>query len=165
MSAWFTLQPWRWWRYVPQKRRGPSELHGITTRINTLLTDTAVKPLKSNNRYPRNSPAQTFRLYSQKPTAGLCPKLDECSLHSVLLSSYSGIQNRKTYFLHVRSLLQRCGTLSRVETVLTMAYNTQNYCPLSGILKTRKHNVSETGSVSVLRWWGDTHSVGSLKKN
>jgi hypothetical protein len=36
-----------------------------------------------------------------------------------------------------------------------MEYNTQNYwvfglCPSSGILETRKHNVSETGSVSVL---------------
>jgi hypothetical protein len=27
-------------------------------------------------------------------------------------------------------------------------------CPTSGILKTRKHNVSETGSVSVFRWMG-----------
>jgi hypothetical protein len=51
-----------------------------------------------------------------------------------------------------------------------MAYNTQNYgvlglCPLSGILrvKTREH-VSETGSVSVLRW-GDIYSVGSLRKS
>jgi hypothetical protein len=38
-----------------------------------------------------------------------------------------------------------------------MVYNTQNYwffglCPSSGILETRKHDVSETGSVSVLRW-------------
>jgi hypothetical protein len=37
-----------------------------------------------------------------------------------------------------------------------MVYNTQNYrvfgpCLSSGILETRKHNVSETGSVSVLR--------------
>jgi hypothetical protein len=36
-----------------------------------------------------------------------------------------------------------------------MVYNTENYwvsghCPSSGILKTRKHNVSETASVSVL---------------
>jgi hypothetical protein len=35
-------------------------------------------------------------------------------------------------------------------------YNTQNYCvfglcPLSGIVNTREHSVSETGSVSVLR--------------
>jgi hypothetical protein len=34
-----------------------------------------------------------------------------------------------------------------------MVYNTQNYwvfglCPSSGILETRKHDVSETGSVS-----------------
>jgi hypothetical protein len=41
--------------------------------------------------------------------------------------------------------------------VLTMVYTTQNYCfffllfPSSGILETRKHDVSETGSVSVLR--------------
>jgi hypothetical protein len=36
-----------------------------------------------------------------------------------------------------------------------MVYNTQNHwvfglCPLSGILESRKHNISETGSVSVL---------------
>jgi hypothetical protein len=42
------------------------------------------------------------------------------------------------------------------ERVLTMAYNTNNYwvfglCPSSGIVGTRKHDVSETGSVSVLR--------------
>jgi hypothetical protein len=50
-----------------------------------------------------------------------------------------------------------------------MVYNTQNYwvfglCPSSGILETRKHNVSETGSVSVPRWGGreDTYSVGSF---
>jgi hypothetical protein len=41
-----------------------------------------------------------------------------------------------------------------------MVYNTQNYwvsglCQSSGILNTRKHNVPETGSVSVLRW-GET---------
>jgi hypothetical protein len=40
--------------------------------------------------------------------------------------------------------------------VLTMMNNTQNYwvfglCPTSGILKTRKHNVSETETISVLR--------------
>jgi hypothetical protein len=29
------------------------------------------------------------------------------------------------------------------------------FCPLFGILKTREHNVSETGSVSVLRLMGD----------
>jgi hypothetical protein len=39
--------------------------------------------------------------------------------------------------------------------VLTMVCNTQNYwvfrlCPSSGIQKTREHNISETGSVSVL---------------
>jgi hypothetical protein len=43
-----------------------------------------------------------------------------------------------------------------------MVYNIQNYwvsglCPSSGILNTRKHNVSETGSVSIMKWGeGDT---------
>jgi hypothetical protein len=41
--------------------------------------------------------------------------------------------------------------------ILTMMYNTQNYwvlglCPSSGILETRKHNVSENWSFPVLRW-------------
>jgi hypothetical protein len=42
-----------------------------------------------------------------------------------------------------------------------MAYNTQVYCifggtiPSSGILETRKYDVSETGSVSILRWEGE----------
>jgi S-adenosylmethionine hydrolase len=40
--------------------------------------------------------------------------------------------------------------------VLTMVYNTQNYwifglSPSSGVLETRKHSVSETESVSILR--------------
>jgi hypothetical protein len=53
----------------------------------------------------------------------------------------------------------------------TMVYNTQNYWvfglwPSSIIPETRKHNFSETGSVSVLRWRGeDNYSVGSLRKN
>jgi hypothetical protein len=43
-------------------------------------------------------------------------------------------------------------------------YYSQNYwisglCPSSGILKTKKHNVSETGSVSVLRGEGKTPTL------
>jgi hypothetical protein len=46
-------------------------------------------------------------------------------------------------------------------------YSTRNYwvfgpCPSSGILETRKHNVSETGSVSALRWGGETPTVLGL---
>jgi hypothetical protein len=49
-----------------------------------------------------------------------------------------------------------------------MVYCTQNYwvCgfyPSFGILATRKHNVSETGSVSILRCGGeDTYQLGPL---
>jgi hypothetical protein len=44
----------------------------------------------------------------------------------------------------------------KVDSKGMMVYNTQNYwdfglCPTSGILESRKHNVSETGSVSVFR--------------
>jgi hypothetical protein len=74
------------------------------------------KNLKSNNRYPRNFPAfnetETFRVCSEKPIAGLYPKLDESCSHSVLLSSYSGTQNRETYSLHVYSSLLSYGTLT-----------------------------------------------------
>jgi hypothetical protein len=50
-----------------------------------------------------------------------------------------------------------------------MVHNAQNYWVLglvisSGILKTRKYNVSETGSVSILRRReGDTYSVRFLR--
>jgi hypothetical protein len=53
-----------------------------------------------------------------------------------------------------------------------MVYNTQDYWvfwtfPSSGIPETIKHDVSETGSVSVLRRKGgeDTYSVGPLRKS
>jgi hypothetical protein len=55
-----------------------------------------------------------------------------------------------------------------------MVCNTQHYwvfglCPSSGVLETIKHNVSETGSVSVFKCvcggGEDTYSVGSLRKS
>jgi hypothetical protein len=45
----------------------------------------------------------------------------------------------------------------RLERILTMVYVVQNNCayfglyPSSGMWKTKDHNVSETGSVSILR--------------
>jgi hypothetical protein len=56
------------------------------------------------------------------------------------------------------------------KRVLTMVYHFQNYLvsglfPSSGILETIKHDVSETGSVSVLRCGGeDTYSAGFLRQ-
>jgi hypothetical protein len=55
------------------------------------------------------------------------------------------------------------------ENVLTMVYDTENYwvsglCPSSGIVETRKHNVSETGSVSVLRWGEAPSLLGPLER-
>jgi hypothetical protein len=51
-----------------------------------------------------------------------------------------------------------------------MVYNAQDHwvsglCPLSGIMKIIKHNVSETASVSILRRGeGNTYSGGFLRK-
>jgi hypothetical protein len=51
--------------------------------------------------------------------------------------------------------------LDRLERILTMVYVVQIYwaCfglyPSSCMWKTKYHNVSETGSVSVLRWMGE----------
>jgi hypothetical protein len=63
--------------------------------------------------------------------------------------------------------MKNCG----IGKILTVVYNTQNYFgfgfwPSSEILKTRKYNVSETGSVSILRRREeDIYSVGSLRKS
>jgi hypothetical protein len=70
----------------------------------------------------------------------------------------------------------RAGTLeSRVQNSFKIWIDTcgfiQNYwvfghCPSSGILETRKHNVSETASVSVLKWEvEDTYSVAFLRNS
>jgi hypothetical protein len=51
-----------------------------------------------------------------------------------------------------------------------MVYNTQNYyvsglCPMSGILNTIKHNVSECESVSILKWGRETPTqLGPLER-
>jgi hypothetical protein len=68
------------------------------------------------------------------------------------------------------SVRYHCTKTNR-QRVLTMVYTTRNYgifgpCPSSGILETRKHNVSEIGSLSVLRWgWGKTPTqLGPLER-
>jgi hypothetical protein len=48
-------------------------------------------------------------------------------------------------------------------------YNTQNYWvfglfPLSSILETRKHNISESGPVSILWWGGTATQLGPLER-
>jgi hypothetical protein len=50
-----------------------------------------------------------------------------------------------------------------------MVYHNQNYwgfglSPLPGIIGNRKHDISETRSVSVLRCWRGRHSIQSLSK-
>jgi hypothetical protein len=50
-----------------------------------------------------------------------------------------------------------------LPSLYTQNYGVFGLHPSSCILETRKHNVSETGSVSVLKW--DTYSIGSLRKS
>jgi hypothetical protein len=70
------------------------------------------------------------------------------------------------------TLVQPCFNLHRFERILMMVYAVQSYwaCfglyPSSCMWKTKDHNVSETGSVSVLRWMGQdepTH-LGPLER-
>jgi hypothetical protein len=56
----------------------------------------------------------------------------------------------------------KCEHICLLYRVLTMAYHNHNYWvfglfPSSGILGTRKHDVSETASVSVLMCGGGRH--------
>jgi hypothetical protein len=66
---------------------------------------------------------------------------------------------------------QSIGCVSRYYRVLTMVYNTQRYwvfglCASSGFFlnKNEKHNVSETGSVSVVRWGKTPTLLGPLER-
>jgi hypothetical protein len=89
-----------------------------------------------------------------------------CSLRSVQLLTSSATRS-----CPLCSVLLIAQSREDYKQVNERVYGfTQNYWvfgprPSSGILKTRKHNVSETGSVSVLMWGGDTYSVGSLIKS
>jgi hypothetical protein len=67
----------------------------------------------------------------------------------------------------VREILIRC---RHVWLYIRFNWNVKNYrvfvlCPSSGIIETREHNVSETASVSVLRWEGEgTYFLGPLER-
>jgi hypothetical protein len=77
-----------------------------------------------------------------------------------------------TIQLH-ESLVSRRSCAYRLERILTMVYVVQSYWayfglyPSSCVWKTKNHNVSETGSVSVLRWMGagQTYSAGPVRKS
>jgi hypothetical protein len=73
-----------------------------------------------------------------------------------------------------RVVVRKCFRMRTKIAVWEISLSTQHFYSsellgvrtLSRILNTRKHNVSENGSVSVPRWeGGDTYSVGSLRKS
>jgi hypothetical protein len=52
-----------------------------------------------------------------------------------------------------------------VEKNISQNYWVLGLCPSSGVLETRKHNVSETGSISILRWEGERILLTKFRKN
>jgi hypothetical protein len=88
------------------------------------------------------------------------------SVRSVQIDSETHPNGSGSTFLSAKAVGAFSLKLYRYSSV-KFSWTTQNYwdfglCPSSGILETREHNVSETESVSFLRWGGDTYSVRSL---
>jgi hypothetical protein len=86
----------------------------------------------------------------------------------VLINYLRGKKCRLTCVVHLCTLNVQ-HTQCRSNVAGRMIWQTQNYWFFghfpSAILKTREHNVSETGSVSFLRWGGDTYAVGSFRRS
>jgi hypothetical protein len=69
---------------------------------------------------------------------------------------YSPPTNLTEVWKYKLTFPRRCFTRGAISYLLLHFAGVQNYwvcglCPLAGILKTREHDVSETGCVSVLR--------------
>jgi hypothetical protein len=81
--------------------------------------------------------------------------IHETAVHAVEITTRFEIVRRLT-FTEARAVLSH----------MNEHYEFSGLFSSSGILNTRKHNVSETGSVSILRRGeGDTYSVGSLRRS
>jgi hypothetical protein len=77
------------------------------------------------------------------------------TFHNYIIFYHRSYQMDQSLILIFNNIFKRMNfTISRFWRVLTMVYNTHNYWvffwtfPSSGILETRKHDVSETGPVS-----------------
>jgi hypothetical protein len=108
--------------------------------------------------------------YVKRNTAAFCSDTSE---KMVIISTWLYYSRYASLLLKVklRFTAEENNRISLWNLFPTQAYSTnlagplfcaQNYwvfglCPSSGILETRKHNVSETGSVSVLKWGGGIH--------
>jgi hypothetical protein len=105
--------------------------------------------------------AENFHRYPQfsQSNSGIVSQIMLCPLRRISLSLHYSltIQLSDTTQSEIHHSLINNLRISRFWRVLAMVYNRQNYCvfllfPSSGILENTKHDVSETGSVSVLRW-------------
>jgi hypothetical protein len=82
------------------------------------------------------------------------------------LMSYTPLRHHSSYLQHTSNIHTPVGIsdiLTQVDSkgfswwCITLGITgVFGLCPSSGILKTREHNVLETGPVSVLRWRGET---------
>jgi hypothetical protein len=96
----------------------------------------------------------TFRCNTSSESPGMMLQLDWWWLVKTGMydSRKQGCRNRK--------LVAQFVTTQRIQN-----YRVSGLCPSSGILNTRKHNVSKTGPVSVLGWGeGTPILLGSLER-
>jgi hypothetical protein len=112
-----------------------TRVHGVTTHKTTIWTVTAVKTL-------------TYILIIQHNPSSCDNFLDPGIYFSILFSTTLKLCS----FLRVRDHLPHSHETR--GKIIVQIYWVLGLCPSSGILETRKHNLPETGSVSVLRWEG-----------
>jgi hypothetical protein len=151
------LRPWIWGDVLP-RTVGVSDVHAVTTQ-NTALFVGVIKcsEIEAEVRQARLTDIGPKRSRnSQAPAALEFKHVHNEFLFLVsryLVNTFSGsLHNKHSTFCDLRQL-------NFLLKEFPYLFATQNYwvfglCSSSGILKTRKHNVSETGSVSVLRWTG-----------
>jgi hypothetical protein len=103
------------------------------------------------------SPSSGMKNKPRKSPARLCFPPASCFTDFQTIKMKAGYTSRNVGKLETDSgSRQRYMYICRFYCILTMVYTARNYwvfglCPSSGILETRKHDVSEAGYVSFLR--------------
>jgi hypothetical protein len=146
LLLWLTVLPWRCRPHVPPKCLYTSTRpHGIKSQKITLFIVVTTTTASNLTRYSWTINCFFFRC--------IWNALSHTSQYTRNIYIYSPVVTSGLVSLHFK-----------------LVSNTPNYYvfglyPSSGILKTREHNVSETGSVSVLRWGGKAPTqLGTLER-
>jgi hypothetical protein len=142
------------WLFKEPKNSLPRS-QGLVLRHMGLVRTSHCIPLRSildHSHVCLGIPSALFPSGSSDPnSAWLCYR-NTCIVtndHVIKISQSDRI--RKKVYLHIAVF-----KMHRISSKNCQNYRVFGLCPCSGILETRKHNVSETGYVSVLRWGGKT---------